>query len=195
MRIFYVHGIGSAGGGNTVDMIKKYFPNDEIYSPDIPVSPIEAFEFIKKESKDYDLIIGTSLGGFYTMMVSGKFKILINPAINADTEIPSSIGMGEHEFLRERASGETTYTVDETFVKELSFLKERFFKEWFDYEYKSETYGIFGTEDTVVNDREEFKKTWWKRNYHEDVFGHRMTEDVFIKTVKPIIETIRKAVS
>ena len=79
--------------------------------------------------------------------------------------------------------------------KENSIENENKFTNHPKYEYKSETYGIFGTEDTVVNDREEFKKTWWKRNYHEDVFGHRMTEDVFIETVKPIIETIRKAVS
>jgi predicted esterase YcpF (UPF0227 family) len=123
---FYVHGIGSSGGGNTVEMIKKYFKNDTVISPDIPVDPIEAYEFIKKSVRDCDIVIGTSLGGFYTMMIPGVYKILINPAINADETVKDVIGIGEHEFIRKRESGEKTYTIDAEYIKKLSELKKEF---------------------------------------------------------------------
>jgi predicted esterase YcpF (UPF0227 family) len=194
MKIFYVHGIGSSGGGNTVEMIKKYFKNDIVISPDIPVDPIEAYEFIKKSVRDCDIVIGTSLGGFYTMMIPGVYKILINPAINADETVKDVIGIGEHEFLRERESGEKTYTIDAEYIKKLSELKKEFFDKYFDYEYKSETYGIFGTKDEVTDERETFTKKWRKYRFYEDDFGHRMTEEVFIRTVAPIIEEIKNEI-
>lgn len=43
MKIYYVHGIGSSGGGNTVELLKKYYPDYEIISDDIPTDPIAAF--------------------------------------------------------------------------------------------------------------------------------------------------------
>ena len=41
-RILYIHGIGSTGGGNTVDRISKTFTNVIVDSPEIPTMPKEA---------------------------------------------------------------------------------------------------------------------------------------------------------
>ena len=194
MKIFYVHGIGSSGGGNTVEMIKKYFNDDIVISPDIPVDPIEAYDFIKRSAGDCDLVIGTSLGGFYTMMIPGVYKILIDPAINADETVENVIGIGEHEFLRKRENNEKTYVVDKNFINKLRELKDNFFTNYFDYEYKNETYGIFGRYDTVTDERDTFLNKWRKYRFYEDDFGHRMTEDVFTRTVLPIIKEIKKRV-
>ena len=190
MKIFYVHGIGSAGGGNTVRMLKEKYPTFEIISPDIPVDPIEAFEFVKENVKDCDMIIGTSLGGFYTMMVHGIPKILINPAMNADETVENVIGLGTHEFLKNRKNGETTYTVDREFVDKLTFLKNRFFNEWLDEEYTFETYGLFGTEDDVTNCQDIFKKYYRTENMTTAKFGHRITEEVFNNDLTEIIDNI-----
>lgn len=190
MKIYYVHGIGSSGGGNTVELLKKYYPDYEIISDDIPTDPIAAFMTIKKNTRDCDIVIGTSLGGFYTMMLSGCFKIIINPAMIADEDIKSAIGMGTHEFLRPRKSGETTYTVDEKYIENLKYLRELFFTEWFDEDYRFETYGVFGTEDTVVNRQETFKKYYGTTRFCTGTFGHRITEEAFVELVKPIIDKI-----
>lgn len=190
MKIYYVHGIGSSGGGNTVELLKKYYPDYEIISEDIPTDPIVAFKTIKEAAKDCDIVIGTSLGGFYTMMLSGCFKIIINPAMMADEDIKSAIGMGTHEFLRPRKSGETTYTIDEKYIEDLKYLRERFFTEWFDEDYRFETYGVFGTEDTVVNRQDTFKKYYGSTRFYTETFGHRITEEAFVELVKPIIDKI-----
>lgn len=191
MKIFYVHGIGSSGGGNTAKMIEKYFKTATVISPDIPVDPIEAYNFIKETAVDCDIIVGASLGGFYAMMVPGIYKILINPAINADETVANVIGFGEHEFFSYREDGAKTYTVDDEFVRKLTELKDKFFNEYFDYEYKDETYGIFGRNDTVTDERKTFLEKWRNYRFYEEDFGHRMTETVFKKTVVPIIEKIK----
>lgn len=190
MKLYYVHGIGSSGGGNTVELLKKYYPDYEIISDDIPTDPIAAFMTIKKNTRDCDIVIGTSLGGFYTMMLSGCFKIIINPAMIADEDIKSAIGIGTHDFLRPRKTGETTYTVDEKYIEDLKYLRERFFTEWFDEDYRFETYGVFGTEDTVVNRQETFKKYYGSTRFYTGTFGHRITEEAFVELVKPIIDKI-----
>lgn len=194
MRIMYVHGIGSSGGGNTVNMIKKYFPNDYIYSPDIPTTPIDAFEFIREAVKEHNinLIIGTSLGGFYTMMISGIPKIIINPAMEAPINIDKCIGRGIHEFLRPRKNGETHYNIDQTFIDELTYLYKRFFGDWFDFEYRTETYGVFGTEDKLINEQEFFKEKYGTTRFYTDTFEHRINEECFTRTVIPIICKIKE---
>lgn len=106
MKIMYVHGIGSNGKGNTVTMMKKYLTNHEIYSFDIPADPDEAVKFIKDKCNELDInvLVGTSLGGFYVMQIYGVQKILINPAIKA-FETANIIGIGTHEYLCEREDG------------------------------------------------------------------------------------------
>lgn len=101
-KILHLHGIGSAGGGATASVLKKLFSDIEVISPDIPVRPLEAFAFISKlvAGNEFDFVVGTSLGGFYAMLIKGIPKFLINPAMNAPTDIENAIGLGEHDFLR-----------------------------------------------------------------------------------------------
>ena len=98
-KILHLHGIGSAGGGATASVLKKLFSDIEVISPDIPVRPLEAFAFISKlvAGNEFDFVIGTSLGGFYAMLIKGIPKFLINPAMNAPTDIENAIGLGEHD--------------------------------------------------------------------------------------------------
>ena len=88
-KILHLHGIGSAGGGATASVLKKLFSDIEVISPDIPVRPLEAFAFISKlvAGNEFDFVVGTSLGGFYAMLIKGIPKFLINPAMNAPTDI------------------------------------------------------------------------------------------------------------
>ena len=180
LKILYVHGIGSAGGGNTVNLFKKYFPNYEIDSPDIPEDPKEAVAFLREIANKYDVVIGTSLGGFYAMQLFGPMKILINPAIDAMNTVTTSIGYGEHPYLKRRKDGKKTYIVDDKFVTELTELYNNFFDNCFDEESMLETYALFGNEDEVCNCQNLFKKYYYEENMSVANFGHRMTEEVFV---------------
>lgn len=99
-KILHLHGIGSAGGGATASVLKKLFSDIEVISPDIPVRPLEAFAFISKlvAGNEFDFVVGTSLGGFYAMLIKGIPKFLINPAMNAPTDIETLSGLGSMIF-------------------------------------------------------------------------------------------------
>ena len=191
-RILYLHGIGSTGGGNTVNGIKEAFPDIIVDSPELPTMPKDAFEYINNlvNRNKYDVVIGTSLGGFYAMMVSGVKKVLINPAMFASEDIPKAIGYGTHSYLRERKSGEKTYTIDEAYVKELATLQNRFFSDWLDNEYIFETTAIFGTEDTLFSHINDYKALYKSHSMLIAKFGHRMDSEIFNDTLKPIIASL-----
>ena len=191
-RILYLHGIGSTGGGNTVNSIKEAFPDIIVDSPELPTMPKDAFEYISNivNKNRYDIVIGTSLGGFYAMMISGVKKILVNPAMFASEDIPKAVGFGTHPYLRERISGEKTYTVDETYVKELTRLQNRFFSERFDNEYIFETIAIFGTEDTLFSHINDYDALYMSHNMFIAKFGHRMDLETFNSTLKPMIDSL-----
>lgn len=191
INVLYVHGIGSAGGGNTVELFKKYFPYYHIDSPDIPENPNEAITFLRGIANNYDIVIGTSLGGFYAMQLFGPMKILINPAMDAPNSI-ANIGMGEHPYFKHRKDGKTTYIIDTTYIDTLKKLYNEFFNNCFDFESKLETYAIFGNNDTVCNCQELFKEKYYKENMVTADFGHRMTEEVFVSTFIPLFNNIVK---
>jgi predicted esterase YcpF (UPF0227 family) len=179
MKIMYVHGIGSGKNDNTVTWIKETFKNHKIYTFDIPFDPDEAIEFINKKCSEYDInmIIGTSLGGFYAMTVSGVQKILINPAIKA-YETAETIGYGVHEYFCERDDGIQTYEINADFVNKLRKIYDAHIKN-IDCEMICETYAIFGNEDDVCDFKTDFEKTYRKSQMITADFGHRMTKEIF----------------
>lgn len=53
MKMLYVHGLSSSG---TADRLRRYLPDDVIFSPDLPVEPDEALvllqDLVKREGID-----------------------------------------------------------------------------------------------------------------------------------------------
>lgn len=87
--IIYLHGFASAGFGKKAQMFLEYF-EDELITPSLPYVPnlaittieqvIEAF--LKRGEKVS--LIGSSLGGFYSLYLANKYDlkaVLINPAV------------------------------------------------------------------------------------------------------------------
>lgn len=58
-----LHGIGSGADSRTPRELRNDFPSDKIYAPGLPVHPKDAYNYICCMNDDYDLVIGTSLGG------------------------------------------------------------------------------------------------------------------------------------
>lgn len=46
MNIIYLHGLSSSGNSNTANKLREFFPMDNVITPDIPVSPVEALTFL-----------------------------------------------------------------------------------------------------------------------------------------------------
>ena len=84
-KILYLHGFASCGEGNKSDLLKNYFGKDAVVSPDLPFAPLDAVAFIEERVKTsaFDLLVGSSLGGFYATYFAEKYNmkaVLINPS-------------------------------------------------------------------------------------------------------------------
>jgi len=111
--ILYLHGFASCGDSTKSQLLKKYFGENEVFSPDLPVSPVEAISFIKKIiiEKEIDLIIGSSLGGYYASYFTELLHIksvLINPSTEPFITLAPYVGTNHYwcsgeafEFSRE----------------------------------------------------------------------------------------------
>lgn len=192
MKILYLHGIGSGAEANTALQIAKHFQNDTVFAPELPVMPKDAFEFILKLQKveQPNLVIGTSLGGFYARYLHGPIKILVNPAMSAE-DVISAVGYGEHEFVKPRKSGEKTYVVDEAFVNQLREISDKH-EAFIDDEMLSETFALFGTNDAIVSNYGLFKNTY--REYQAKLIEaeHRLSDKNIEHDLIPLIEYLKK---
>ncbi|RBQ32074.1 esterase [Arcobacter sp. FW59] len=88
--IIYIHGFASSGFGGKAQKFKEYF-EDEIITISLPTIPNLAIDTLEqiiefslnKEEKVF--LIGSSLGGFYSLYLANKYylkAVLINPAVN-----------------------------------------------------------------------------------------------------------------
>ena len=99
--ILYLHGFASCGDSNKTKLLKQFFGDDEVLAPDLPVNPTEAISLARKLiiDKDIDLIIGSSLGGFYANYLSetmGVKAVLINPSTQPFITLAPFIGTNHY---------------------------------------------------------------------------------------------------
>lgn len=87
--IIYIHGFGGSGQGSKAKLFREYFKSagkDFIapslsYVPELAIKTLE--ELIESYHEDIQLI-GSSLGGFYTIYLANKYNlkaVLLNPSI------------------------------------------------------------------------------------------------------------------
>ena len=84
--ILFIHGFKSCGLGNKSKALIDFFGLDNVIAPDLPFKPKKAIEKIEeiKKNKSIDLLVGSSLGGFYATWINSKIyipSVLINPAV------------------------------------------------------------------------------------------------------------------
>lgn len=87
-RVLIIHGFNSSGNGTTASNIKSVlndFGITKIIAPNFNLLNYdETISKINELSKNVDIVIGHSLGGYYAMSLERpeNFKILINPCID-----------------------------------------------------------------------------------------------------------------
>ncbi len=132
--ILYLHGFASCGNSTKTAVLKAYFGEDQILSPDLPIDPVEAIRFIKRYiiEHDVDLLIGSSLGGFYASYfceLLGIKTVLINPSTQPFITLASYVGINQYwcsgddfEFTREHLKSLFEYAVGQPNNPELYLL-------------------------------------------------------------------------
>ena len=192
-KLLYIHGIGSGENSRTAQILRENLKDFfEIFSPEIPINPNDALTFIWNlcSKENFDIIIGTSLGGFYAMQIGGPFKIIINPAMFPSKDIIKAIGYGEHEFLLERKNKEKTYIVDDEFINQLRHQEKIYYSNILDMEAKYETYALFGKNDEYFSHYEDFKNLLYKNNAKFIDGTHRLTKENIEQYLIPLIKEL-----
>lgn len=87
--IIYIHGFGGSGKGIKATLFREYFKNKDEYfiAPSLSYIPELAIQTLEELIESYDkdvVLIGSSLGGFYSIYLAQKYSlkaVLINPSI------------------------------------------------------------------------------------------------------------------
>ena len=85
--IIYIHGFGSSGEGHKAKQFREYFKEDGFIAPSLSYIPELAIKTLEELIESYNgkvTLVGSSLGGFYSIYLSQKYNlksVLINPSI------------------------------------------------------------------------------------------------------------------
>ncbi len=131
MTIIYLHGFQSDGGGSKYENLKSHFKNTKILSPDLPANPKEVQAQINtllnalKERGEEVILMGTSLGGFYSLFFSAVHQlkaVIINPSIEPYETLER--GVGEHQTFKKGRP----YYFKQEYLEDLRQMKSAFEK-------------------------------------------------------------------
>jgi len=99
--IIYIHGFGSSGKGGKSLQFKEYFKSQNIryIAPSLSYVPALAIDTLEQLIESYDevTLIGSSLGGFYSIYLAEKYglkAVLINPAIDSSKTLRRMLSLG-----------------------------------------------------------------------------------------------------
>lgn len=88
-HLFYIHGYNSSPQSETVSMLRAVFPKVIALDYDYK-TPVESIQTLADEIHKYEgdkIIVGSSLGGWYTEQLTNKVSggfIFFNPAVEPD---------------------------------------------------------------------------------------------------------------
>lgn len=150
LNILYVHGFASNQNSRSFTELKSSFLNHNFFASDFDLLDVKGtlkkIDTLCKE-KNIDLIIGKSLGGFYTLAYEGfQNKIVINPCIKPWIEIPKL-----DSSVKESVLDEWKKIFEQT---ENSINKD----------HKKRTFGIFGDKDELFSYKNYFDKHYGAEN-------------------------------
>jgi hypothetical protein len=98
--VIYIHGFGGSGEGSKAKAFREYFKSigEDFIAPSLSYVPELAINTLEELIESYHgdvYLIGSSLGGYYTMYLAQKYNlkaVLINPSINPDKTLQGSLG-------------------------------------------------------------------------------------------------------
>lgn len=191
-KILYIHGFGSAGSTGTATIMRNllYEKDVRVISPDVPTSPAEALPFLKSfvEQEQPDLIIGTSMGGFYAEQLRGYKRILVNPSFHM-ARLLTFRGLGNYEFQNKRQDGADKFKVDKQMIEEFKEIEKLSFK-GLTAEDKGNVWGMFGRNDPTVHTQDDYTKVYGKDHFIVFEGEHRLNDKILKHDVLPIINKI-----
>jgi predicted esterase YcpF (UPF0227 family) len=95
--ILYIHGLASCGTGNKSRALAAFFGTRNLVAPDLPMEPAQAAALLEEIvlQQDFELVVGSSLGGFHAVWLNRHRAIptvLVNPAIRPWESLEPYVG-------------------------------------------------------------------------------------------------------
>lgn len=191
-KVLYLHGFASAGSTGTATTMRNllYGRDAMVQSPDIPVSPLEAQQMLSSlvQTEQPDLIVATSMGAMYAEQLRGIPRILVNPSFHM-ARLLTFRGLGRREFRNKRQDGATDFKVDKQLINEFQQVEKNSFQGITSQE-KQLVWGLFGTQDKLVNCQADFKKNYGTGQMRLFEGEHFLNDKVLSRVVLPLVEQI-----
>ena len=188
INILYLHGFASSGNSETAREIQECLPNCKVISPDLPINPAAAFDVIRNiESNNcIDLVIGTSMSGLFALFCIGMNTIVVNPSFHVSQMMKRRLDGADSvtiPFYKKRETGEIEFELTQSIANSYFNLESNvFLQRQLD---MANVLGIFGTEDDVVDCKDEFLTYSLNIRYFKG--GHRLTKEAVEEVVIPSI--------
>ena len=188
INILYLHGFASSGNSGTAREIQECLPHCKVISPDLPINPAEAFDIIRniESNNQIDLVMGTSMGGLLTLFSHGRKIIVVNPSFHVSQMMKRRLDGADSvtiPFYKKRENGETEFELTQSIANSYFNLESNvFLQRQLD---MANVLGIFGTDDDVVDCKDEFLTHSLNIRYFKG--GHRLTKEAVEEVVIPSI--------
>lgn len=191
-QVVYLHGLQSSGQSTTAQRLRRTLPKHEVISPDLPVPPEVALTELRRLATQLSpdaIIIGTSMGGMFAQMFRGFRRILINPSFHTSRKLSEYEGK-RLEFHNPRLDGLKDFEVTKKLIKKYEQMEAKQFDPKFGIigrnpDRADQVTALFGTQDTVVNCREEYLQHYSQLEEFEG--GHRLDPNSTITLLVPLI--------
>lgn len=153
-KVLFLHGFFASGACTPALALREALADEaEVLSPDLPLHPNEALEFIKSviASERPTLLIGNSNGSFLAQLVAketGLPALLGNPHFEMTKFLSERIGA--HEYKSPRADGRQRFVIDQALIDEFAALQDIQFQ-GIPSEMRGKVWGIFGEKDAIAH--------------------------------------------
>ena len=150
-KILFLHGFFSSGQCIQAETLKECLEDYvEIISPDLPIHPKEALEFIHTvcDKEIPDIIVGNSCGAFYAQILApivGTPALLGNPHFKMTSFLKDRLG--SHQYKSPRENGIQDFIIDNDLIAEFEEIETHQFDFTSPF-YNEKVWGIFGEKDT-----------------------------------------------
>ena len=191
-KVLYLHGFASAGSTGTATTMRNllYGRDVMVLSPDIPVSPLQAQQMLSDlvQTEQPDIIVATSMGAMYAEQLRGIPRILVNPSFHM-ARLLTFRGLGRREFRNKRQDGAKDFKVDKPLISEFQQVEKNSFQGITPQETQL-VWGLFGTQDKLVNCQADFKKNYGTGQMRLFEGEHFLNDKVLSRVVLPLVEQI-----
>lgn len=175
-KLLYIHGYNGSPEGRSCQLFRKYMPQDEWQVIGMDYDQEDCAKALKQiretiDREQIDLVVGSSLGGFLTLLTTGFERIVINPCYSPSTELPK---LGPHNRLPDSSKNMVaTYAAFEPQLK--SFSNEE----------RSLITAYFAEKDELLGDTYQDEYIEDIGTFYEIPGGHHVSEEAVQKICYP----------